>query len=63
MSPEAPVVVKIGGSLARDRAVLREVAQSLSVLDPPPLVVPGGGALADAVRALYRGGGVSVPTA
>lgn len=37
--------------------------KALAALDPAPLVVPGGGPLADAVRALDAGGGLSPATA
>ena len=56
-------VVKVGGSLARRPERLREVMQTLAGLTPLPLVVPGGGALADAVRALHARGGLSEETA
>jgi dihydroneopterin aldolase len=56
-------VVKVGGSLARDAGRLRRVMGALAALEPRPLVVPGGGALADAVRALHARGGPSEETA
>jgi aspartokinase-like uncharacterized kinase len=56
-------VVKVGGSLARDGGRLRRVMGVLAGLEPRPLVVPGGGALADAVRALHAQGGPSEETA
>ncbi|HEY7529204.1 MAG TPA: hypothetical protein VIC56_00850 [Gemmatimonadota bacterium] len=56
-------VVKVGGSVSRDPQRLREVLRALAAIDPLPLVVPGGGALADAVRALHAGGGPSEETA
>lgn len=56
-------VVKVGGSLAREPERLGEVMRTLAGLNPLPLVVPGGGALADAVRALHARGGVSEETA
>ncbi|AWB20481.1 uridylate kinase [Methylobacterium currus] len=42
-------VVKVGGSLVADRARLRRLLGALA--DGPVVIVPGGGALADAVRA------------
>lgn len=51
-------VVKLGGSLARDPALLRRVVAALGEADDPPVVVPGGGALADAVRAVHARGGM-----
>lgn len=55
MSVAAPVVVKIGGSLleARDGEIPERLRCVLSLLDRaarPVVVVPGGGAFADAVR-------------
>jgi probable H4MPT-linked C1 transfer pathway protein len=56
-------VVKVGGSLARDPDVLSSALRALAGARPFPLVVPGGGPLADAVRRLHAGGGVSQATA
>jgi aspartokinase-like uncharacterized kinase len=54
VSPPAPVVVKIGGGLLRERGLegLRQgCAQALALArSRPVLVVPGGGPFADAVR-------------
>jgi aspartokinase-like uncharacterized kinase len=56
-------VVKVGGSLAREPGLLRDVMGALAAAHPLPLVVPGGGALADGVRALYAHVGLSEQTA
>ncbi len=50
------VVVKLGGSLGRIPGALAETGKALgeAALRRPLVVVPGGGALADAVRALDR---------
>lgn len=47
-----PVVIKIGGSLAGQPAVLREVAATVARLATrtPLVIIPGGGPFADAVR-------------
>ncbi len=48
----APVVIKVGGSLAAEPATLRMVAARLATLaaETPILIVPGGGPFADTVR-------------
>jgi dihydroneopterin aldolase len=56
-------VVKVGGSLAREPGALRGTLAALAEADAAPLVVPGGGPLADAVRRLHAGGGLSEETA
>jgi hypothetical protein len=56
-------VVKVGGSLAREPATLQRVLRALCGGYPPPLVVPGGGLLADAVRRVQSEGGISEATA
>lgn len=51
----ALTVIKLGGSLLRERATLDAAATALvrvASSGRPAVVVPGGGALADAVRAL-----------
>lgn len=59
----ARVVVKVGGSLAREPGLLHRIMRVLAGAEPLPLVVPGGGALADGVRLLYQAGGLSEATA
>jgi aspartokinase-like uncharacterized kinase len=56
-------IVKVGGSLTRDGGVLEQIMRVLSNQDVPLVVVPGGGVLADAVRALFLKGGLSMETA
>ncbi len=56
-------VVKVGGSLAREPGALRGTLAALAEAEATPLVVPGGGPLADAVRRLHAGGGLSEETA
>jgi aspartokinase-like uncharacterized kinase len=53
--------VKVGGSLGRHGA-LPAVMRAIARARPRPLVVPGGGSLADAVRAAFAQGGVSDET-
>ncbi len=57
------LVVKVGGSLAREPGALPRVLQALAATRPQPLVVPGGGPLANAVRRVHVGGGLSEATA
>jgi probable H4MPT-linked C1 transfer pathway protein len=57
------VVVKVGGSLAREPGALARALQALAGARPRPLVVPGGGPFADAVRRVHAGGGLSEETA
>jgi aspartokinase-like uncharacterized kinase len=51
-----PVVVKLGGGLGRVPGALAEAGRAVAeaARGQPLLIVPGGGALADAVRALDR---------
>jgi 5-(aminomethyl)-3-furanmethanol phosphate kinase len=58
-------VVKVGGGLARDRAALRTWCERLADCGArhPLLVVPGGGAFADTVRAHDRRFGLRDATA
>ncbi|MFN2432689.1 MAG: hypothetical protein ABR599_07725 [Gemmatimonadota bacterium] len=58
-----PVVVKVGGSLARDPPALRRLMEALAATRPSPVIVPGGGALADAVRSLHGRGELTEATA
>jgi aspartokinase-like uncharacterized kinase len=51
--PEPPLVVKIGGSLAKSGR-LRGVLDVIAAAKRPVVVVPGGGAFADAVRDQQR---------
>jgi aspartokinase-like uncharacterized kinase len=62
--PGAFTVVKVGGSLVADRDRLRRVLSSLADgEDGPVAIVPGGGALADAVRTTQTALGFSDPLA
>ncbi len=57
-------VVKVGGSLVADRDRLRRILASLADgEDGPVAIVPGGGALADAVRTTQGALGFSDPLA
>mgnify|MGYP000188669956 CR=1 FL=1 len=49
--PALRAIVKLGGSLARDTALLRWLS-AIATAGEPRLVVPGGGPFADAVRKL-----------
>lgn len=61
---QALSVVKVGGSLVGDRARLRRLLGALADEDEGPVViVPGGGALADAVRATQAALGFPDPLA
>ncbi|MET7242592.1 uridylate kinase [Methylobacterium sp. EM32] len=60
----ALTVVKIGGSLAADRVRLRRLLGGLADgAEGPAVIVPGGGALADAVRATQAALGFPDPLA
>jgi aspartokinase-like uncharacterized kinase len=52
-----PVVIKVGGSLAADPPVLREVGIVLARLAHriPLVIIPGGGPFADTVRVIDEG--------
>jgi len=50
--PHGPTVVKLGGSLLAGPAWPAEVARLLAGIEPPLVVVAGGGRLVDALRAL-----------
>jgi len=50
-SPEAPIVVKLGGSLAHDPSLPRWLHELAAKTTQRVVVVPGGGPFADAVRA------------
>ena len=58
-------VVKVGGGLARDAAALRALCAAIGAAGARHalLVVPGGGELADAVRAYDRAHGLRAETA
>lgn len=53
------VVVKIGGSLADDRATLDTLADAFATTSARVVIVPGGGLFADAVRAVQASLGYS----
>lgn len=55
-------VIKVGGSLCRDRRVLERLCNELNGLEEI-LVVPGGGEFADGVRELDRVFGLEAETA
>ena len=56
----APVVVKLGGSLAEgERQRLSSILQIVGAATRPCVVVPGGGAFADAVRDAHRSHGLT----
>jgi len=56
----APVIVKLGGSLAEGEAQrLSSILKIVSAATRPCIVVPGGGAFADAVRDAYRSHGLT----
>ena len=55
------IVIKLGGSLIRDREVLRSILRELEVLSEEHLfmIVPGGGGFADLVRTYDQEFGLS----
>jgi len=57
---QAPIVVKLGGSLAEGEARrLSSILKIVSAATRPCIIVPGGGAFADAVRDAYRRHGLT----
>lgn len=61
--PRPDLVVKLGGSLLSDRGRLERLVAAVTESPSKVLVVPGGGAFADAVRAAHADHGFSEGTA
>jgi aspartokinase-like uncharacterized kinase len=54
MKPTSPVVVKLGGSLFDLSDLCHHISAYVNELAAPVLLVPGGGAIVDAIRDLDR---------